>query len=70
MKTQNLDQKLDVRLREKAVRDGALTKQELQDYLKSLPDEAGKSEEVSVFEEPSDETTTPDETIEEPSFSA
>ena len=35
---------LDVRLREKLLREGKLTKSELDSYLNSLPDDEGNSE--------------------------
>lgn len=69
MKTEKTEQNLDVRLRERALRNGGLTRQELQAYFKSLPDEAKKSEEIPVYEEPSEETTVPDDTrSDEPTF--
>tara|TARA_B100000925_G_scaffold287812_1_gene267712 strand:+ start:1305 stop:1469 length:165 start_codon:yes stop_codon:yes gene_type:complete len=35
---------LDIRLREKLLREGKLTKSELESYLSSLPDDEGNSE--------------------------
>ena len=57
-----LDTKFDQRTRDRALRDGSLTKEDLQKHLKTLPDESGQTEEVPVFEEP--------QKGDEPTFSA
>lgn len=51
MMKQTTDLKLDVRTRERALREGSLTKEELSKYLKSLPDESANTEDISVSEE-------------------
>jgi len=71
MKPETTEQKFDERTRERALRDGTLTKQELQAFLKSLPDESSKTCEIPVFEEPAAEVTASDDTqSDEPTFSA
>ncbi|OGQ05479.1 MAG: hypothetical protein A2W61_00360 [Deltaproteobacteria bacterium RIFCSPLOWO2_01_44_7] len=51
MKTQPGEPKFDYRTRERALREGKLSKEELKSYLKSLPDEANKGEEIPVYDE-------------------
>jgi len=63
--------KLDVRTRERLLRNGTLTKEELQKHLKSLPDESNNAEEVAVFEEKTEPEGKPsNKRGEEPTFSA
>ncbi len=54
--------KFDLRTRNGSLRNGSLTKEELQKFLKSLPDESKNAEEVPVFEEATNGS--------EPTFSA
>lgn len=46
-----MDIKFDIRTRERALRVGDCTKQDLEGYLKKLPDESKNAVEVAVYEE-------------------
>lgn len=63
------DSKLDVRTLERALRDGTLTKKDLEKHLKSLPDEQSKMEEISPMEAAQKISKEPQELTEEPTFS-
>ncbi|MDO8526419.1 MAG: hypothetical protein Q7T03_01885 [Deltaproteobacteria bacterium] len=47
--TQN--DKFDIRTRDRELRNGTIAKQDVEKYMKSLPDEASNAEEIPVFEE-------------------
>lgn len=66
------DSKLDIRTLERALRDGTLTKKDLEKHLKSLPDEQSKSEEIHPAEAAqkiSRKISKESESTEEPTFS-
>lgn len=51
MSIQHDDSKFDVRTLSRSLREGKLTKKELDQYLKGLPDESKKGVEFAVWEE-------------------
>ena len=55
----------DVRIAERNIRDGAITKKEFENHLKSLPDVEEKGEPLVIEEDLVDDEATIEETIEE-----
>lgn len=66
------DPKFDLRTQEQFLREGKLTQKELENNLKSLPDESKKTDEIPVYEEPSGEESGQEngKTPNTPTFSA